>query len=186
MKKYAKIAALLMAFVLVIAGTVGVTMALLTDTKTVTNTFTIGKVAITLDETKGDGAKLVPGTTIDKDPKVTVIADSEACYVFVKIEKSADIADKINTTEDIVNYTIATGWTLFAEGVYYRTVDASDSNQEFGVFANDQVTVHADATADMLTDAKKYTLTITAYACQKENVDDAATAWAALESAYRA
>ena len=97
MKKYAKIAALLMAFVLVIAGTVGVTMALLTDkTDSVVNTFTIGKVDITLTETKGNGAKLVPGTTIDKDPKVTVIADSEDCYVFVKIEKSADIVGKIN------------------------------------------------------------------------------------------
>lgn len=87
----------LCALILVFASVVG-TLAYLTDYETVTNTFTVGKVDITLDEAKvdadghmltgedasrvtGNSYQLIPGRTIDKDPTVTVKGDSEACYV---------------------------------------------------------------------------------------------------------
>ena len=123
MKKYAKIAALLMAFVLVIAGTVGVTMALLTDkTESVKNTFTIGNVSISLAEspvkadgmtvdttaakvTENTGYKLIPGNTLQKDPKVTVEAGSEDCWIFVKL-----VVD--NTLMDVLTLDYNAAWTV--------------------------------------------------------------------------
>lgn len=87
----------LCAIILVVATVFG-TMAYLTSTDTVTNTFTVGNVAIKLDEAKvgTDGKaltgadatrvkensyKLLPGHVYDKDPTVTVLAGSEESYV---------------------------------------------------------------------------------------------------------
>lgn len=93
-----KVKALLMAccaVLLVFASVLG-TLAYLTDTKTVTNTFTVGNVQIKLDEANVDAngkqtsgrtetgmtnVKLIPGRTIDKDPTVSVKKGSENCYV---------------------------------------------------------------------------------------------------------
>lgn len=87
---------LLVAFVLVFALGVAGTFAYLTSEKTVTNTFTVGNVAITLLETavneNGDAIPsatpvvendyhLLPGHTYTKDPTVTVLAGSEESYV---------------------------------------------------------------------------------------------------------
>lgn len=87
----------LCAIILVVATVFG-TMAYLTSTDEVTNTFTVGNVAIKLDEAKvgTDGKaltgadatrvkensyKLLPGHVYDKDPTVTVLAGSEESYV---------------------------------------------------------------------------------------------------------
>ena len=76
MKK--KLIALTAAFLLVIGAAVAGTVAWLTDkTVTVENTFTVGNIAIELKETQRT-YKMVPGQTIDKDPKVSVKAGSEA------------------------------------------------------------------------------------------------------------
>ena len=89
----------LCAIILVVATVFG-TMAYLTSTDTVTNTFTVGNVKITLDEAKVDtdgstveGAarvktneyKLMPGHTYTKDPTVTVVDGSEESYVRMKV-----------------------------------------------------------------------------------------------------
>ena len=78
------------------------TLAYLTDSQSVTNTFTVGQVQITLDEadvddtdkdgntTERDTANvyhLLPGQTYTKDPTIHVDAKSEDCYLFVKVEK---------------------------------------------------------------------------------------------------
>ena len=85
-----------LALVLVVAMSVAGTYAYLTSTDEVVNTFTVGNVAITLDEAKAnldgtlvDGAnrvkansyKLLPGHTYAKDPTVTVLKGSENSYV---------------------------------------------------------------------------------------------------------
>lgn len=85
----------LCAIILVVATVFG-TMAYLTSTDEVVNTFTVGNVAIKLDEAKVDpdgslvtGAarvkensyKLLPGHTYNKDPMVTLLAGSETSYV---------------------------------------------------------------------------------------------------------
>lgn len=88
--------ALVMMAVLLVAASVMGTLAYLTSTDTVTNTFTVGKVAIKLDEAKvnADGTlvpnadrvktnsyKLLPGHIYNKDPMVTVLAGSEPSYI---------------------------------------------------------------------------------------------------------
>lgn len=94
---------LIMALSLAAAAAVAVagTAAFLTDRDTVTNTFTVGKVDITLDETKvnPDGTPvspverveandyhLIPGGEYVKDPTITVKAGSEESYVRMLVE----------------------------------------------------------------------------------------------------
>lgn len=171
----------LLALVLVIGCSLGGTLAWLTDkTDAVTNTFTVGDINITLDETTGNDYKILPGVNILKDPKVTVLKDSEACWLFVKVEKSANWP---NFTEEDgalkVNYGIADGWTELKSGVYYRQVYASDEDQSFTILKDNQVTVSENLTkTEVNSITTKPQLTFTAYAVQKEGVDTPKAAWA--------
>lgn len=161
--------------ILVAAIGVGGTLAWLTATSdTLTNTFTLGNVKITLAETTGSTYKMSPGSTIAKDPKVTVIKDSEDCYLFVKIEGVDGIDDYI--TYDVVG----AGWTALAgeTGVYYRTVADVTANITFDVLNGNKVTVKDTVTG--IPDGKAPQLVITAYAIQSANMDDVADAWAKL------
>lgn len=179
----------LLAVVLVIGCVAGGTFAWLIDTtQEVTNTFTYGNINITLGETPRD-YKIIPGATIDKDPKVTVLANSEDCYLFVKVEEGAN-------WPSYLHYSIADGWTQgkgtdgIPTNVYYREVSNSTSAQEFYVLAgktghaNGIVTV--DTTLDKATvdqaikDGFRPTLTFTAYAVQKDGSASAAEAWAKI------
>lgn len=92
--------ALVLAIALVFAVAVGGTVAYLTSTANVKNTFTVGSVNIKLDEAKvtPDGKavtpaervtandyKLMPGHVYTKDPTVTVLNGSEESYVRMKV-----------------------------------------------------------------------------------------------------
>ena len=179
MKKKILVACLCVALaVLTIAGT---TLAYLTSkTEAVVNTFTVGNIDITLTETTTD-YKMVPGSTIAKDPKVTVKAGSEDCWLFVKVEESTNL-------NDFITYTIASGWTKgdgtnIPANVYYREVAAATADNEFAVLTNNQVTVKATVTKAMMDalqvkGATQPTLTFTAYAIQKAGFDTATAAWA--------
>ena len=70
-----KILIVLLAMVLVIGCAVGGTVAWLTqETDSIVNTFTYGNINITLTETtpEKETDKIIPGTDIEKEPKVTV------------------------------------------------------------------------------------------------------------------
>ena len=78
----------IVAIALVLCCVVGGSLAWLVDqTDPVKNTFTVGDINIDLTETTTD-YKMVPGNTIAKDPTVTVKADSEASWLFVKVTAS--------------------------------------------------------------------------------------------------
>lgn len=96
MKTRSKALLLTLCAVVLVVATVFGTMAYLTSTDEVVNTFTVGSVKITLDEAKAnpDGSlvegatrvkansyKLLPGHTYNKDPMVTVLKGSEASYI---------------------------------------------------------------------------------------------------------
>lgn len=157
--------ALVLAAVLLIVATVGGTLAWLTaKTDTVTNTFTTSDITVTLEETTGTSYKMVPGYTLTKDPKATVKAGSEDCYLFVKLEKSSNF-------DTYMTYTMADGWTALTgvDGVYYRTVNASTADQDFAVLKDNAVKVKDDVTKaqmNALTASDYPTLKVTAYACQ--------------------
>lgn len=134
MKTKTKALGLLMAVVLLVTATVFGTMAYLTDTQEVVNTFTVGSVAIKLDEAgvKPDGTyetihdnrvesnsyKLMPGRTYFKDPTVTVLKGSESSYVrmLVTISKAealkAACGGNFQFDEFFANWD-EENWTLF-------------------------------------------------------------------------
>ena len=100
MKKTTKALLLTLCAVLLVAASVMGTMAYLTASDHVKNTFTVGKVKINLDEAKVtedgkpvEGAarvkensyKLIPGVTYTKDPTVTVLDGSVESYVRMKV-----------------------------------------------------------------------------------------------------
>lgn len=154
---------LMLAVLLVLGCSVGATLAYLTaTTNEVKNTFTVGKVAITLQEhqyveasntlntttVQGNTYKLIPGKNMPKDPFVTVAAGSEKCWLFVRIDEANNQdEEQVVTDKDIVRYevdkTIWTNLPLTGSGygdgikVYYRIVDADTTDQKFYVLEND-------------------------------------------------
>mgnify|MGYP004667519163 CR=1 FL=1 len=183
---------LVLALALIVGVAGGATFAWLTaKTDPVVNTFTYGDINITLAESTGSDYKIIPGVDIGKDPKVTVKAGSEACWLFVKVEEGnwpeLTYVNKDGKAVRKVNYDIADGWTKgdgtsIPANVYYRVVDASKANQEFPVLKDNKITVSNTLTKieinEKLTETPK--LSITAYAIQKDGMDSAAKAWAAI------
>ncbi|WP_195927286.1 hypothetical protein [Turicibacter sanguinis] len=192
MKKKLSIKSVMMslAVALVIFSTIGSTVAwLITKTEPVKNTFTYGDINITLTETDtgdNDGNSntnsyiMIPGKTIVKDPKVTVQKGSENSWLFVKVENSTEPA-----FDNFMTYEIAEGWTALEgiENVYYREVDKPiDADAEFSVIKDNIVTVKETVTKEDLNALTNYpTLTITAYAVQRDHeidaIDTAVEAW---------
>lgn len=179
MKNMKKSIALVLALVLVVGGVVGGTIAWLTDkTEEIKNTFTVGNIDITLAETTTD-YKMIPGETIAKDPVVTVVGGSEACWLFVEITESDNL-------DDFITYAPAAGWTVLEENVIYREVAAAEADQIFAVLEGDEVTVNGGVTKAMMDaiedgTATEPTLTFKAYAIQKAGFDTAAAAWAEVK-----
>ena len=175
----------LLALVLVIAMSVAGTMAYLTSTASVTNTFTVGKVDITLDEAKVDeyGAlvsnpsrvnantyKLIPGHSYTKDPTVHVAANSEDCYLFVKVE---DDLTAIEADTTIAAQLTANHWKavdgvnnvyVYATGTDTKTaVSAGTTGTDLPVFGS--FTLKNDAPVANYANAK---IVVTAYAIQAD------------------
>lgn len=188
--------ALLMLAVLAVGCTVGGTLAWMVSTsEPIVNTFTYGDINITLTETDSkldedaneatNTYMMAPGLYIAKDPVITVKKGSEACWLFVKLDKSENFYT-------FMEYSLADGWTQLTgmDGVFFRKVAAPEEDVEYGVLKDDKVTVKSGVTADQLnalgTDEAPYpTLDITAYAVQymgfepEEGQEDNAAALAA-------
>lgn len=194
MKK--KYIALVLAFVLVAALSVGGTLAWLTATSgPVKNTFTTAGIDITLTETfntdsNNDGtndkweAQMIPGYSYTKDPKVTVSANSEDCYLFVKFEETNNPSTYLTYTSTL---TAANGWTQgdgtnIPVNVWYRKVMKSDTNRSWDLLSGNTVSVKDTVTKNNMATAATATLTYTAYASQlykSSGVEfTAAEAWA--------
>ena len=184
MKKFrelsGKLVVAMLAVTLLIGCAIGGTVAWLTDkTTAVTNTFTYGDINIELTETKPTNkqAKIIPGVDIEKDPKVTVKANSEACWLFVKVaEEGTFVTDK-------VTYSIDDGWTQ-GDGtknpanVYYRSVDAVKADADFAVLKDNKIYVSEELSkSDIQSITSQPKLIFTAYAVQKDGINTAAEAW---------
>lgn len=122
MKTKSKALLLTLCAVLLVAASVLGTMAYLTSSAEVKNTFTVGKVEIKLDEAKvtADGIpvegadrvtansyKLMPGTTYTKDPTVTVKAGSEESYVRMKVtfNNAAALMEMLPSADNLEDFT---------------------------------------------------------------------------------
>lgn len=177
---------------LLVCVSIGATVAYLTSAEKVVNTFTVGKVAITLDEAKVDvngvvdeaatdrvktnSYKLMPGHEYKKDPTVHVDAGSEACYVFVKVVNGINTIETTETGKTIAEQIIDNGWTALDDetGVYYKEWKPSDAN-DLVVFEKFIVSGEKDAAA--LEDLKTAKIEITAYAIQEDGFTTADAAW---------
>lgn len=173
----------LLALVLVIAMSVAGTMAYLTSTDSVTNSFTVGNVKITLDEApvdtngkattgervKANSYKLIPGHVYDKDPTIHVAAGSEDCWLFVKVE---DGLSAIEDSTTIAAQLAANGWTATAEGsnIYARAA-VNKAGDDVLVFSG--FTLKGDAVVANYANAE---IKVTAYAVQADGFDTAAAA----------
>lgn len=212
MKKTKKILALALAAVMLVSATVAVTVAYLTSTDSVTNTFTVGKVKITLDElpvdpygvpstsevvngktvwtpiptedledfedrVKANTYKLIPGHTYVKDPTVHVQANSEECYVFIKVANGIEDIVVAGEEDDTIEEQILANWNVVDEDegiyVYNDTVPTSTTVTNLVVFESFTVAddaVLTDATGNPLYSAET-PVTVQAYAIQADGFD---------------
>lgn len=221
-KKLRKLLTLVSCAVLLVCVTIGATVAYLTSTDQVVNTFTVGKVDITLDEAwvNADGkpidengnvvtdrttAKrvekndyhLLPSHEYTKDPTVTVLGDSEECFVkmTVTFTKAAELdaifapnganmtsifggyvptiwLDKGNTEDTIANTRTYEFW-------YKEAVPAATTDTELEPLFT-SITVPGTITNAQLADIQGMTITVNAYAIQADGFASADAAWTAF------
>lgn len=172
MKKFKALLVVACALLLVAASVFG-TMAYLTSTDKVTNTFTVGKVNIKLDEAKAntDGSlvegaarvkansyKLLPGHTYNKDPMVTVLSGSESSYVKMTVtfskanELDAIFAPNGANLTNIFNGYDAANW--IAKG---NTKDTTANTRTYEFWYKEAV---GASTADVALDALFDSITV--------------------------
>lgn len=155
-----------LAALLLVTLTIGGTVAWLTATSgSVTNTFTTSKVEVNLTEEAKD-FQMVPGATITKDPKVTLLDGSEDAWVFVKVTKENNLDTYIE------NYTPNTdNWYSCGDNVWvYKEPLSAGKSAQFltSVKVKDTVT-----TVDMAAAAEEGNepkLIFTPYAIQSANL----------------
>lgn len=186
MKKKILVACLCVALaVLTVAGT---TLAYLTSQQTVTNTFTVGNVKITLDEAKvnlagepldkdgkpvekvADAArvdsnnyKLMPGHTYVKDPTVTVLKDSEPSYIKMTVTFSnASALDAIFAPAGADMTSIFQGYDAANWIAKGNTKDATANTRTYEFWYKETVSApDANVVLDALFDSIKVPDTIT-------------------------
>lgn len=188
MRTKTKALALALCAVLLVVTTVFVTMAFLTSKDTVTNTFTVGKVTITLDEAdvNNDGTyvsnkdarvdaneyKLIPGHTYIKDPTIHVADDSEECWLFVKVENGLANAEAEGATS-IESQMAAKGWAKVEGTDVYAYATKQVAGADVVVF--DSFKIAGTTDVSQYEDAE---IVVTAYAIQADGFATAAAAWA--------
>lgn len=183
---------------LLVVGSIAGTIAYLTSTATVTNTFTVGNIGITLDEANtdeqgvatsgrttsatGNTYKLIPGSTYIKDPVIHVQANSESCYLFVKIDNQLkDIETSIASQLDTNGWEKLDGAT---ENVYYKeaAIPTSTSVQDVKVF--ETITINNTVKNEALAAYSGKTIVVTAYAVQSANFNNAPEAAVAFAADF--
>ena len=196
-----KIIAMLSVFIMlamvVIGRSVSGTVAwLVSKSESTVSTFTLGDINITLKESDfgSQPIKIIPGVDIKKDPKVMVMANSEACWLFVKVEESNWPEFKEANGTRKVSYSVNNGWNALQNtpGVYCREVSAEDAQKgiDYTVLAGNEscpdgvIKVSQELTKAEINSISSYgtqpSLTFTAYAVQRAGIDTAAAAWATV------
>lgn len=182
----------MLALTMVVGCAVDGTVAwLVSESESSVSTFTLGDINIKLTgESESQSLKIIPGVEIRRSLKVTVDPNSEACWLFVKVEGTnwPDLKETDGTTRKVsYSVDVQNGWTALNThpGVYYREVSAGDAQEGAMYDVNCNVTV-----SQMLTKAEVNSiaaetqpqLSFTAYAVQRDGIGDAATAWTAANN----
>lgn len=182
----------MLALTMVVGCAVDGTVAwLVSESESSVSTFTLGDINIKLTgESESQSLKIIPGVGIRRSLKVTVDPNSEACWLFVKVEETnwPDLKETDGTTRKVFySVDVQNGWTALNThpGVYYREVSAENAKTGVEYDVNCNVTV-----SQMLTKAEVNSiaaetqpqLSFTAYAVQRDGIGDAATAWTAANN----
>lgn len=193
--------------VLLVAMSVGATLAYLTSQDKVVNTFTVGKVAITLDEAPvGDDGKeiagdrvkkntyhLLPSKTYDKDPTIHIDDASEEAYLRIEVSfTKASASDKILPMADLAAAAKvfqgldASKWTIVDNTVandvrtYVLQYNEKISGETADIVIFTNVVVPSDLTNEQIAELAGVEMTIVAKAIQSEGFKSAAEAFAAF------
>ncbi len=214
MKTKKKALTLALCAVLLVGATFLGTLAYLTDQESVTNTFTVGQVHIDLDETnvdpkegnmedrdKANAYHILPGHEYVKDPTVTVLEDSEDCYVrmLVKVSsmenlKKAFPADKFPTYYAgnglFLLQKLCKNWNAAVwECVGYDSESATYEFRYTAVVPKDEskdtvlpalfthVVIPGELTNDQIINLEDFSLNVTAHAIQADGFSTADQAW---------
>ncbi len=198
MKTARKVLLLVLCAALLVSATVMGTLAYLTDSETVTNTFSVGNVVITLDEqdvddsdndentTERDQANkyhLLPGHTYIKDPIVHVDPNSEDCYLFVTIDNQIAAIEATGDTT-VAAQMKAKGWAAVdnVANTYVYVGTAEGASAPLAVSANSDITVFekiviaGSVDNNTLASYASKTITVTAYAVQKDGFENSTAA----------
>ena len=177
------------AVLLVVASVLG-TMAYLTSTAEVENTFTVGSVTISMDEKDVDNSTeskdrdtennyhLLPGHEYTKDPIIHVASTSEECYLFVTVSNEIAAIEATGDTS-VASQMEAKGWKA-VEGqtnLYVYIGTAEGASAPLAVKANENITVFEKIVISgsvdntTLANYKDKTITVKAYAVQKDGFE---------------
>jgi len=173
----------------IVGSIVGSTYSWLSSTsETVVNHFAGGAISIKLDEAQVDGHgkktddprvtentyKYVAGSTLDKDPTVTVLKGSESCYVFLYVD------NPLPTDLFTINYSdswkkIGTSGTgvIYA---YKKVIDTGEKDTALEPIFT-QIKVSKKLTSKDVEKLGEQKITVQAYAVQSDSItqDEALT-----------
>lgn len=175
----------MLALTMVVGCAVDGTVAwLVSQSETSFSTFTLGDINIGLTDISGNQSpKIIPGVEIRRSLSVTVDPNSEACWLFVKVEGTNWPAK--------VSYSVAGGtggWTALSgyPGVYYCEVSAENARTGVEYDVNCNVTVSEELTkteVNSIASGPQPQLSFTAYAVQRDGINDVTKAWEAANPA---
>lgn len=183
--KKRKLLTAVMVSILALGVVIGTTLAYLTaEADEITNTFTVGKIVIELDEPeyeklyKTEDPLLYPGAVITKDPTVTITKDSEDSYVYMLIDNLLNFeftdskgnkVDAISLNIDNANWIEVEGYEHDTQTLYrYKNVVTKPTADVGTVLPPlfTTVTVHDEVDSDNIELLKDKTIVIYAYAHQ--------------------
>lgn len=182
----------MLAVVLVALVAVGGTLAYFTSQDDAANTFTMGNVAIDLQESNDgtswveDGLQyegVVPGDTNTKIAKVTVADDSADAYIMMTVEVEADeafTAEDVDALYEAIQAEIGDAWTVTTmddgklQCVYNEAVAAGEE-----VILFEEITVPVEFGNN--TAGKSFGIVLNAYAIQADHVELESFDWASVD-----
>lgn len=182
----------MLALTMVVGCAVDGTVAwLVSESESSVSTFTLGDINIKLTgESESQPLKIIPGVEIKRSLKVTVEPNSEACWLFVKVEGTnwSHFPDANGTAKVSYSVDVQNGWKALDNypGVYYREVSAENAKTGVEYDVNGVVAVSKELTkaeVNSIASGTQPQLSFTAYAVQRYSFEDAAKAWEAANPA---
>lgn len=184
--KKKKIAAIVTSVALIAAVGIGATLAYFTDQDTKQNVITMGKVDGSLEEESTDGTptddgytydKVKPGDKLDKNPSVSLAADSEDAYTRMMVTITIDglaAGTNADAYEALLEtkLNIQNGWTKGSDGYYYYNTKLS--NKEGGQKKTENIFTTVTIPTEWGNEISEATITIDLQAelIQADNFED--------------